>query len=54
MKQFFYSLKTSALLRKIMFFDFSEILNKYYKYCEGTLSDDEQRRLGFSPIQPLL
>lgn len=41
MKQFFYSLKTSALLRKIMFFDFSEILNKYYKYCEGTLSDDE-------------
>lgn len=41
MKKMYYNLKANLLVRKIMFFEFPEILNKYYQYCDGTLSDSD-------------
>lgn len=37
----FYNFKANYLVRKVLFFNFPEILDKYYQYCQGKLSDNE-------------
>lgn len=37
----FYNLRANYLVKRVLFFNFSEILDKYYQYCQGNLSDTE-------------